>query len=213
MSLLNLDAVEAAPLHEEPFTYFVAQGFVGSDAKADLGADFPRISQAGLFPMSILECGPSFDALVAELQGPRLASALGRKLGVALEGLPTLVTVRGRCRQRDGKIHTDSTWKVVSALLYLNDGWERDGGRLRLLRSDDLEDVATEVPPDWGTLLAFKRCDRSFHGHKPYEGQRRVIQINWCTSQAEIDREISRHRRSAQVKRFFAFAGSKDYEA
>ena len=211
MSLLNLEAVERAPLHEEPFTYFVAPGFVGGDEKAALGGDFPKIAQAGLFPVGILEYGPSFGALVAELQGPRLASALSEKLEVAIEGLPTLVTVRGRCRARDGKIHTDSTWKVVSALLYLNDGWETDGGRLRLLRSDDLEDVATEVSPDWGTLLAFKGCDRSFHGHKPFEGERRVIQINWCTSQAEIDREISRHRRSAQVKRFFAFAGSKDY--
>ena len=211
MSLLNLDAVDKAPLHEEPFTYFVAPGLVGPDVKPALGGDFPRVAQAGLFPVSILEYGPSFAGLVAELQGPELAAVLSQKLGVALEGLPTLVTVRGRCRRRDGKIHTDSTWKVVSALLYLNDGWEMDGGRLRLLRSDDLDDVATEVSPDWGTLLAFKRSDHSFHGHKPFEGERRVIQINWCTSQAEIDREISRHRRSAQAKRFFAFAGSKDY--
>jgi len=32
----------------------------------------------------------------------------------------------------------------------------------------DLEDIAAEVPPTDGTLVAFKRSDYSWHGHKPF---------------------------------------------
>jgi hypothetical protein len=27
--------------------------------------------------------------------------------------------------------------------------------------------------------VAFRRCDYSFHGYKPYEGERRMIQMNY----------------------------------
>ena len=40
-----------------------------------------------------------------------------------------------------------------------------------------------EVPPTEGTLLAFRRADNSWHGHKPFAGERRVIQFNWVTSE------------------------------
>ena len=42
-----------------------------------------------------------------------------------------------------------------------------------------------EVPPTEGTLLAFKRADNSWHGHKPFAGERRVIQFNWVTSEGD----------------------------
>jgi hypothetical protein len=173
--------------------------------------DFPPIDQPGLFPVSELRHGPAFARLLEELEGPELRDAMSEKFSLDLSSCPTIVTIRGRCRRRDGKIHTDATWKVISALLYLNDGWESDGGRLRLLRSNDIDDVITEIPPDWGTFLAFRRGERSFHGHKPFEGNRRVIQVNWCTDQHEIDREIARHRRSAWVKRLLGPAAPGAY--
>jgi len=47
---------------------------------------------------------------------------------------------------------------------------------LRLLRSPtDLDDVILEVPPQQGTLLAFRRSHNSYHGHKQFSGPRRVI--------------------------------------
>ena len=68
-------------------------------------------------------------------------------------------------------------------LIYFNDPWEAQGGRLRLLRSPtDLNDMIGEVPPDAGTMIAFRRSDNSFHGHEPYEGVRRYVMINWMTS-------------------------------
>jgi SM-20-related protein len=211
MAILNLDALLKSSLATEPFEFVVTRGLLNADARGDLDRDFPRMDQPGLFPVSELAYGPSFAELLSELQGPGLTAAMSEKFAMDLRPLPTIVTVRGRCRLRDGKIHTDATWKVVSALLYLNAEWESDGGRLRLLRSENLDDVITEIPPDWGTYLAFRRGERSFHGHKPFEGQRRMIQVNWCTGQDEIDREIARHQRSARVKRFFSFTPAGDY--
>src|SRR5262249_34372320 len=75
----------------------------------------------------------------------------------------------------------------------------------RLLRSaDDIEDVVVEVPPTEGTLLAFRRTDNSYHGHLPFLGPRRVIQMNWVTSALTVRRELCRHRLSAWAKRALA---------
>ncbi len=113
-----------------------------------------------------------------------------------------MFTVRGMCRISDGKIHTDSETKLITVLLYMNPRWGKDGGRLRLLRSaTNIDDAAAEVPPTVGTLLIFKRSDRSFHGHLPYEGIRKVIQMNWVVDQKTVDREQKRHRWSAAIKR------------
>jgi Rps23 Pro-64 3,4-dihydroxylase Tpa1-like proline 4-hydroxylase len=110
--------------------------------------------------------------------------------------------VRGRCSERDGRIHTDSKTKIITVLLYMNPKWEESGGRLRLLRSaDDLDDVIAEVPPEEGTLIAFKRSDNSFHGHKPFAGPRRVIQLNWVIDEGVARRKASKHRLSALVKK------------
>ena len=64
----------------------------------------------------------------------------------------------------------------------------------------DLQDYAAEVPPNGGTLLAFKRCDHSWHGHEPYEGPRRAIQMNWVTSKSVVRREQFRHKVSTWFK-------------
>ena len=94
-----------------------------------------------------------------------------------------MITVRGRCAAKDGRIHTDSETKLVTVLIYFNEPWEAKGGRLRLLRSPtDLNDMIGEVPPEAGTMIAFRRSDKSYHGHEPYEGVRRYVMINWMTS-------------------------------
>jgi hypothetical protein len=112
-----------------------------------------------------------------------------------------MITVRGRCAAKDGRIHTDTPTKLITVLIYFNDQWEASGGRLRLLRSPtDLDDVIGEVPPDLGTMIAFRRSDKSFHGHEPYEGVRRYVMINWMTNDFAAKRELLRHRVSARAK-------------
>ncbi len=208
MSGIDLAAFRAAPLVREPFDYLILPGFVTPEAREAVHADFPRIDSAGSFPVEDLAYGPAFRALLDELTGPAVRAAFAEKFGVDLTGRPTMLTVRGRCGTRDGNIHTDSVNKILTVLIYLNQSWEGDGGCLRLLRSSsDLDDYFAEVPPTGGTLLAFRRADNSFHGHRPFVGPRRVIQLNWVTSKGVERMEHLRHRASAGVKRVAAFVG------
>ena len=198
---INLQRFRNTPLVKEPFPYLVVPGFLDLDACAAINADYPKITQLGSFPVGEHQYGPSFAQFLNELRGPEMRAAFEEKLGIDLSGRPTMITVRGRCGLRDGHIHTDTETKIVTVLIYMNPAWEESGGRLRLLRSDDLDDVIVEVPPVEGTLLAFLRSDNSYHGHKPFVGERRVIQLNWVTTQGVVNREIMRHRFSAWTKK------------
>ncbi|MDX2294304.1 MULTISPECIES: 2OG-Fe(II) oxygenase, partial [Streptomyces] len=112
---------------------------------------------------------------MAEMEAPRLKQAIAAKLGLDLADAPTMLTVRRHCRDKDGQIHTDSTAKRVTILLYMNEE-EAFGARegcLRLLRSpNDLEDYAVEVPPTRGTLLVFPNGPTTWHGHHKFVGPR-----------------------------------------
>jgi hypothetical protein len=202
MPALDLEAFRAAPLQQEPFPYLVLPGFVRLEARAAINADYPAVDKPGSFPLSEVTYGPAFARLIDELTGPEVRAAFEEKFGIDLTDRPTMLTVRGRCGDRDGNIHTDSVTKIITVLVYMNPVWEDSGGRLRLLRSpDDLDDVIVEVPPEEGTLVTFKRSNNSYHGHKPFIGPRRVIQLNWVTRQRVLLFESSRHRVSAFFKR------------
>ena len=202
---LDLDAFAAAPLIEDPFAYVILPGFVRTEARSGINADYPAIAQRGSFPVTQLSFGPRFQQLVDELNSDEFRSACAAKFSVDLSGRPSTITVRGRCDRRDGKIHTDSISKIITVLIYMNPSWEDAGGRLRLLRSGhDLEDVLAEIPPSEGTLLAFRRAGNSWHGHRPFAGERRVIQFNWVTSESDRRIAMFRHHLSAPFKRILA---------
>jgi hypothetical protein len=201
-SCLDMDALRAVRVERDPFPYFIVPRFVRAEALAAIRADFPQIAHPGSFPLSTLDYGPAFAAFMADIQSPDMTAVTGDKLGMDLGGNPTMVTVRGQSRAADGKIHTDSCTKLVTALIYMNDAWESPRGRLRLVRSaTDLDDVIAEVPPEQGTLLVFRNDSNAFHGFEPFAGARRVIQLNWVTDASVVRREQARHRFSAFFKR------------
>ena len=211
MTLLDFDRLRAEPLCRDPFDFVVVEDFVTRDELGPLVADFPPVPGHGSFPVECLACGPVFSRLVAALTGPALRCAIEEKFGLDLGNRPTIVTVRGRSDGKDGRIHTDSESKIITLLLYLNRAWECAEGRLRLLRGPgDIDDYALEVAPLAGTMLAFRRSARSFHGHRPHVGERRMVQLNWVTEPAVVRRELNRHRWSARWKALNPFAaGSK----
>lgn len=206
MSYLDYDALEHAPLQKDPYEFLIVENFVKPDVFASIMADFPAVPGAGSHPPSELKIEGRFKAMLDELQKEPFRRAIEKKFDIDLTGRPTMYTVRGFLRGTDGSIHTDSETKIITVLLYLNDAWVSEGGKLRILRSGtDLEDFVAEVPPSNGTLLVFKRSDHSWHGHKPYEGQRRVVQMNWVTEQAVVDREQRRHSVSTRFKKIKNF--------
>lgn len=207
-SFLNLAGFNALGLNTSPYEYLVMPGFIRPEAIAAISRDFPEVKQAGSFPVDTMQCGDAFIALMRELEGPAFRQAVEQKFGVDLTGRPTMITVRGRTDETDGRIHTDSKTKIITVLIYFNETWADTGGRLRILRSGaDLEDYVAEVEPSIGTLLAFRRSDASWHGHKPFVGERRALQLNWVVSEAVKHREQNRHGISAFFKGLFGKSG------
>ena len=202
---LDLESLRAVPLTRNPFEYLIVPGFVRPDGCAKINADYPDIAERGSFPVAQLSYGPAFSEFLDELESEEFRRAFEEKFGVDLAGRPTTTTVRGQCSPKDGQIHSDSKSKIITVLIYMNPSWEQPGGRLRLLNSSaNLDDVIVEVPPAEGTLVAFKRADNSWHGHKPFAGPRRVIQFNWVTSEGDRRIAMLRHHVSAPFKRMFA---------
>lgn len=206
MSLIDLDAFRGAPLNPQPFPYLTLPEFVRSDVYAKLSHDFPLVTKPGSFPVSELSIAPTFEQFLGELRGTAIAREFAEKFDVDLVHRPTMITIRGMCRTKDGKIHSDSRSKILTVLIYMNDIWPHKGGRLRLLRSEgDLNDVITEVEPGPGTMVAFLNTDNAWHGHTQYKGQRRAIQLNWVTDKGVVKREQGRHRFSAKIKKLNPF--------
>lgn len=178
--VLDFAALAATPLERDPFDYLVVPNFVPRSYLTSINADYPAITAPGNFPLADLTYGPAFADLLAALQGARLTAEIANKFDVDLTDLPQRMTVRRLSEPTDGNIHVDHRTKVITMLVYLNEDWDAQDGQLRLLRSaTDLEDFAAEVPPAGGTMIAFRRTDRSYHGFKPFVGERRMIQLAW----------------------------------
>ncbi len=206
---LDLAALARAPLARDPFPLLVVPNFVPPDAAAAARRVLPSAAKGGVAPARPTTRGYGFDRLLAAIRDPAFTDAMADKFCVCLDRRALMLTMRGRCRPRDGQIHVDSADKVVTALIYLNESWPHTGGMLRILRGpDDIDDSVAEVPPLDGTLLAFHRGERSYHGHLPYEGVRRAIMLNWMVDVSAARRETLRHSVSAVAKRLGGLVGA-----
>ncbi len=205
MSILDLDALRATPAASDPFAHVIVPHFVRPELFAAVLADLPQMEKGGSFPIGGLRLGPKARELTRELEGPGFRAAVAEKFGLDLSDAPVMTTLRGRSRDKDGRIHTDSKAKRVTILLYLNaetDSWSSHQGCLRLLRQPDtLDDFVVEVPPVNGTLLVFPNTDTAWHGHKQFVGPRHVVQMNYMTNDSAAQYEIRRHKLSAFLKR------------
>ena len=202
---LDYNRLAATPAASDPFPHVVVPDFVPPDSLRAVVADLPPLAKRGSFPPESLRLGPAARALMTEMEGPRLRALIAAKFALSLDDAPTMVTLRGRTEAKDGRIHTDSTAKRVTVLLYLNPdtaAWAQRDGCLRLLRGQtDLDDYAVEVPPVNGTLLVFPNGPATWHGHRQYVGKRYAVQLNYMTSDAKARSELRRHRISAFVKK------------
>ncbi|MEJ8572130.1 2OG-Fe(II) oxygenase [Microbaculum marinum] len=202
MSLLDYEALKRTDLQTEPYEWLIVPDFVRAEVFDEILADYPDVPGPGSHPPSELTIAGRFADLMKELDGPVFQGLVEEKFAVDLSDKPTMYTVRGFCRKSDGKIHTDSETKIITVLLYMNQRWDADGGRLRILKNGtDLNDYVAEVPPHGGTLLIFKRSQNSWHGHEPFEGQRRAVQMNWVTTAGVVAYEQRRHRLSSTLKK------------
>jgi SM-20-related protein len=183
MTLLNIAAFENTPLQRDPFDFLVAQEVLSAEDLERINQDYPAIDIPANFKPEDLQYGPAFQQLLDEIDTPAFQTAVEDKFGVSLDNTEKTITVRKYSEMSDGNIHTDHWSKVITVLLYFNPEWTQEGGKLRLLRNKtDIESYAAEVAPLGGTMLAFRRSNKSFHGYKRFDGERRMVQVNWVKS-------------------------------
>ena len=202
MPHLNLNKLRSAKVETHPFEYTIVPGFLDLETVRQVNVTFPPINSGGSFPLESLDTEMAIKDVIDELDGAEFEAVIEELFNVDLSGRPKMYSLRGYTRAKDGQIHTDSKDKIITVLLYLNDNWTQPGGRLRLLKETrNVDDFAAEVPPDNGTLLVFKRSDSSWHGHHPFEGPRRSLQMNWMTSEGSRGWHRVRHKLSATFKK------------
>ncbi len=180
MSILQLAVFDNAPLQQDPYDFLVVKEAIRPEALEALNRDYPEIDKPANYSPEDLEYGPAFEQLLDELDSAEFEQRVEKKFGVDLSGAIKTITVRKFSEPSDGNIHPDHWSKIITLLVYFNPEWTQDGGRFRVLRSaTDIEDYAAEVPPLGGTILAFHRCDHSYHGYKRFKGERRMVQMSW----------------------------------
>ncbi len=187
MLILDLDALDRTPLQHDPCDFVVVPNFVHPGMLDAVNADYPNISEPGNFDPDDLDYGPAFSQLLKELNSPELRNRFSAKFGLDLDPFPLQTTVRKYSELSDGNVHNDSRGKIVTTLIYFNDKWEHPGGKLRLLRSSwNINDYTAEVIPEQGTLISFRRSEKSFHGFEKMEGERRSLQMYWVKPKRAI---------------------------
>ncbi len=205
LSTLDLDAVRAAPVTREPYAFTLGSGVLKADAVDAIRQDFPDIAKPGYLTVDEVALKGRFKALIDELESDAFSRILGEKFGVDLVSCPRLTTIMKRSQPKYGSIHTDGPSKVLTLLIYMNDAWDAPAaGRLRVLYDGkNYAPFAVEVPPTMGTMFAFLRADNSWHGHEPFEGERRVVQVAWLKDASELERKKKRNRTAQFFKGLF----------
>lgn len=202
---LNYEAVRQAPVKQDPCLYCVVPNFIEGSSLARVVSLLPEFSAGGSFPLEALSLHPDLAEMMKEFSGPELKAIISEKFAIDVQNAPSMVTMRGQTRAKDGRIHRDSVSKRVTILLYLNDptkDWAHHGGCLRFLRGpDDVDDYVCEIPPVGGTLVIFPNGPTTWHGHHRYVGPRYTVQLNYMAKDAKARYELMRHRLSAMCKR------------
>ena len=204
MSMLDFDRIAAAPLNAEPYPFAVIEGAIPKQAARDIVRDFPLIERPGAVPLSEVDGGPAFDALLADLTGDRFRAVIADKFGLDLSDKGISANVRGVMRRSDGNIHTDTGAKLITVLIYFNEDWPTREGSLRILRnSHDLDDYVAEVPPELGTMVLFQVTPDCWHGHTPVSGKRLSMQMNYLSGVERRGKHQWAGRAWRKVKRLF----------
>jgi SM-20-related protein len=193
-ALLDLRPLRAATLRTDPYPWIAAADCLAAAALPALRRDFPKLSRPGYHPVGQFPAEGAFAALLAEIEDGALDRVMTEQFNIDFTALPRLVTVQQTSAAREGRPHTDGERKVATLLLYMHPGWTVPEGRIRVLRSASLDDVVAEFPPEEGNAFAFLRGDASWHGHLPFAGERRVVQVAWLRDKDDLARKQRRHR-------------------
>jgi hypothetical protein len=177
---LDLDRIAACAVRSRPYPWAVVDPtFLDRAIVAKLAACFPAAPSA---PFAREHGGkrhrlegwrlddrgdaltPLWRRLVDEVRGDAYRRAVETATGVALAECDVEVSFWSHSAGCYLDPHPDKPEKVVSHLLYFNEGWTREmGGALLVLGSARLDDVAAEVVPRANVSVVIVRSEASWH--------------------------------------------------
>lgn len=204
---INIEGLKSARISRDPYNFLVGENFIQPTAVEPLKADYPDLREAGFFTETDVGAHGAFAKLLQDLKSPEVSKIISEKLDIDLVNKPKMITIRKISAAKDGRIHTDGEAKIATMLTYLNDTWDGTAaGCLRVLRSEkSFDDYVEQISPLTGTVFAFRRSDGSWHGHTPFVGERRVVQMTWLRSEADVARKEKRGALSHNLKKMFRF--------
>jgi SM-20-related protein len=203
--MIDFDALASTPLQRAPYEWALTESALDGDRAAELidlfpthdfwqiaGHDGEKSYAYDARPLVI--CGsdraPNLSPLpavwqevVEDLLSPRYREALGAAIGRSLDGALMEANVWRWPHAAHLGPHLDMKQKIVTHIFYLNAGWNLWwGGCLRILNSQDEDDLVTEIPPRLGNASIVVRSDRSWHAVSPVGATavpRRSLIVTW----------------------------------
>src|SRR6266513_509510 len=114
LSMLDLESFRRTPLIRERFEFLVVPEFGRPEGRFVVNNDYPEVNRPGSFPLREVSYGPAFAGLIEEMRSEEFRHVFEEKFNMDLTNRPDMITVRGRCSEKDGKIHTDSETKIIT---------------------------------------------------------------------------------------------------
>ena len=176
----NFTALQDLKLQDCPFRYVVHDPTILDPKILELLCEnFPVTSKVGHNEVSEVTLSNEWKAFIEEIHSAAYREALEKVTGMNLSPYEVGIGIRHLSKFSHGAPHADVPRKKVTHLIYFNHEWPHETGRLRLLRSKNLNDVHDIITPLKGNGLIFVVSKNSFHGFEPFEGVRNAIQINF----------------------------------
>ncbi len=141
--------------------------------------NFPETNKVGHTYIKDVTLSKEWEAFTREIYSSEYRDAIENITGLDLSGYEVGIGIRRHSKISHGAPHSDVPRKKVTHLMYFNDEWPHDTGRIKVLGSENLSDVHDSVTPVKGAGLMFIVANNSFHGFEPYEGVRQAMQINF----------------------------------
>ncbi|MBI6548490.1 2OG-Fe(II) oxygenase family protein [Xenorhabdus lircayensis] len=143
---------------------FPNDGFIVAEKMAGEANDKKTYSLETLRIEKETPLSPVWKEFSEYLKSDQYRDRMGKLIGKDLSPTRLSLTLwRYRSAQWLGP-HTDKTEKIVTQIFNFNRNWSPDwGGCLRILHSDDSQDVYREIPPELNTSVILQRSDQSWH--------------------------------------------------
>ena len=116
--LIDYNKFRSSKLNSTPFDHMVVENFIHPQHIPKICKDFPETNSYGSLPLTTLNYNKNFTALIDEINSKNFREIVEEKFSITLKNNPVMITIRGMCKESNGKIHIDSKGKIITFLLY-----------------------------------------------------------------------------------------------